>query len=172
MIELERTFLAKIIPTGLENCKHKEVMDVYLPKEAEHPVLRLRKNGDSYEMTKKEPVSGTDSSKLTEHTIPLTKQEFDALRKIKGKEVRKIRYYYEYEGRTAEVDVFQDKLKGLVLIDFEFSMEEEKEHFKMPDFCLTEVTQEELFAGGMLCGKKYKDIKQALSGLKYKKIIF
>jgi len=43
MIERERTYLAKIRPVGLENCKQKELLDIYYPKEAEHSHLRLRK---------------------------------------------------------------------------------------------------------------------------------
>lgn len=46
-----------------------------------------------------------------EHTIPLDADEYAALMAIPGKKVRKIRYYYESEGRTAEIDVFQDGLQ-------------------------------------------------------------
>ena len=42
-IELERTFLLKNIPAGLEKCKSIEIIDIYIPKSARHPVLRIRK---------------------------------------------------------------------------------------------------------------------------------
>ena len=41
----------------------------------------------------------------------------------------------------------------------------------MPDFCLVEVTQDEVFAGGVLAGKKYSDIEKDLRKYKYKKIL-
>jgi adenylate cyclase len=170
MIELELTYLAKSLPVGLEKCSRKEVSDIYIPKAREHPTLRIRKNGDKYEMTKKEPVILGDSSKQAEHTIPLTEEEFAELQHLKGKRVRKIRYLYPIAGRIAEVDVFQDKLYGLVLVDVEFESEDEKAQFKMPDFCLADVTQEKFTAGGMLCGKSFKDIKEELKKYKYKKI--
>jgi len=68
------------------------------------------------------------------------------------------------------VDVFQDDLVGLVLVDFEFKEVADKNNFDMPDFCLTDVTQDKYFAGGMLCGKKYTDIQDHLDELGYKNI--
>lgn len=69
------------------------------------------------------------------------------------------------------MDVFQDDLLGLVLVDFEFSEKEDKDNFELPEFCLTDVTQDKYFAGGMLCGKKYSDIEKHLNELNYKKIV-
>ena len=106
MIELEKTYLAKELPKDLENCEHKEIIDVYLPKESEHPVLRLRKNGANYEMTKKEPVKKGDASKQLEQTIVLSKEEFEGLQTVPGKRVVKERYRYPLEGLIAEFDVF------------------------------------------------------------------
>ncbi|RLJ01121.1 MAG: hypothetical protein DRP06_00015 [Candidatus Aenigmatarchaeota archaeon] len=63
---------------------------------------------------------------------------------MEGEVVHKIRYYYPYENQIAEMDVFQGELEGLVLIDFEFEIMEKKDSFKSPDFCLVEVTQENL----------------------------
>ena len=168
MIELEKTYLAKRIP-DLKNCRSKEIIDIYIPASSEHPKLRLRKNGDKYEMTKKEQAVKGDASHQIEQTIILTKIEFDALAKIEGKKVHKIRYYYEYKGRTAEIDVFQGELKGLVLVDFEFDRMEDKDSFEMPDFCLADVTQEDFIAGGMICGKSYKDIEKDLKRYDYSK---
>ena len=84
--------------------------------------------------------------------------------------MRKIRHYYEYKGRTAEIDIFQEYLQGLVLVDFEFDNVSEKDAFNMPEFCLADVTQEEFLAGGMLCGKTYADIEPFLKKFNYKKL--
>ncbi|MBS3117292.1 hypothetical protein J4430_00205 [Candidatus Woesearchaeota archaeon] len=170
MIELEKTYLAKELPKNLRSCKFKEIIDIYIPKTSRHPTLRIRKNGDKYEVTKKEPVSGLDSSCQEEQTIVLREDEFKSLEKIDGKRIRKLRYYYNYHDRRGEVDIFQDSLKGLVLVDFEFETIQEKDEFEMPNFCLVDITQEKLFAGGMLCGKSYEDIEENLRGLGYKKL--
>ncbi len=171
MIELEKTYLAKYLPNSLLRCKHKEIIDKYIPESAKHPKLRIRKNGNKYELTKKEPVKAGDASHQKEQTIMLTKKEFNELMKLNGKKIHKTRYYYIYNGKTAEFDIFHGPLKGLVLIDFEFNTIEEKNSFKMPEFCLADVTQENFIAGGMLCGKSYKDIERLLKKYKYKKIL-
>ncbi|MFH1770612.1 MAG: hypothetical protein ABH828_03575 [archaeon] len=171
MIELERTFLVKEIPNGLKDCKHKEVIDIYIPKDLPHPTIRIRKNGDKFEMTKKEPVQEGDVSKMLEQTIILRENEFNVLMNLDGKKVAKVKYYYNYKGRVCEIDVFQGPLLGLVLVDFEFETEDEKNAFEIPDFCSAEITQEEFIAGGYICGKSYEDIEENLSKYDYKKLI-
>ena len=172
MIELERTFLAKQIPDGLKQCKSKEILDIYIPKSMEgHAPVRLRKNGDVYEITKKSRVDEGDHTKLLEQTISLTRAEFMALEKeIVGKRLHKTRYYYPVNGRVAEVDVFMDALTGLVLIDFEFTNEEEMKAFKAPFFCLAEVGHEDFIRGGVLAGKRYSDLEVELVKHAYLKL--
>ncbi|MEK7648376.1 MAG: hypothetical protein AAB400_00470 [Patescibacteria group bacterium] len=171
MIELEKTYLAKKLPENLRSCKFKEIIDVYLPENSEHPKLRVRKNGNKFELTKKEPVNDGDASHQEEQTIILTEIEFNSLnQQLKGKKVRKIRYFYDHNGRIAEFDVFQDELVGLVVVDFEFATLKEKEDFQIPDFCLVDVTQEVFIAGGMICGKSYEDIEDNLKKFEYSKL--
>jgi CYTH domain-containing protein len=168
MIEIERTFLAKHIPEGIKD--GKEILDIAIPSTARHPNLRIRKYGNKIEITKKEMVNKGDASVHKELTIPLTEEEYKEFSQLEGKRMRKIRYKYDHDGNTAEVDVYQDKLKGLVVIDFEFETTEEKDNFEMPDFCLKDVTQEEVIAGGLLVGKSYEDIEEKLTEFGYKKI--
>lgn len=173
MIELEKTYLLKFLPEGLRDSKSKEIIDVYLPKNSVHPKLRLRKNGNKFELTKKTPVQDGDASRQTEQTIVLSEEEFNDLNsQLDGKRIHKIRYYYNYNGRTAEIDVFQDDLQGLILVDVEFDNLSERDGFAIPDFCLAEVTQELFIAGGMLCGKNYTDIEGDLEKFNYKSLSF
>ena len=169
-IELERTFLLKNIPAGMEKCKSIEIVDIYIPKAAEHPILRIRKRGEIFEITKKYPIKGNDSSEQGEHTISLSREEFGELSRLEGKRFRKTRYFYPFNGKTAEIDIYLDDLKGLGLVDFEFDNREEKDEFQMPDFCLADVTQEKFAAGGILAGKKYSDVQAVLDKWGYKKI--
>lgn len=171
-IELERTYLLKYKPEDLDKCKSVEIFDIYIPKEEHHPVLRIRsRNGEKFEMTKKFPIKGNNSSEQEEHTIVLSEKEFNALTKLDGKKVRKIRYYYPFGGdQNAEVDIFLDELKGLCLVDFEFKTKEEKENFVAPEFCLAEVTQDKWLAGGILAGGNYKDTEKFLEKYNYKMI--
>jgi len=167
--EFELTYLLKELPAGVLSSSHKEILDIYLPKSEAHPILRVRQSGDTYEITKKQPASGTDSSHQIENTIPLTKEEFAELANLAGKRVRKIRYYYHEDGIDYEIDVFKDDLVGLVVVDVEFSSNEDKAKFTPPSWILADVTQEKFIAGGMLCGKSYEDIANELERFEYQK---
>lgn len=171
MEELELTYLVKYIPSGLFESPSKRIVDHYIPFESGHPTLRLRKNGEKMELTKKQPVKEGDASHQLEETIPLTSDEYFALAKVSAKKVSKMRYYYPYQNRTVEVDVFEENLLGLVLVDVEFETPSEKEKFEMPEFCLVDVTQDKTTAGGMLAGKRYSNIQDYLDGVGYVKIV-
>ncbi len=166
-IELELTYLAREIPEGLADCPSKLIVDVYYPAEEAHPRLRVRRRGDVYEITKKVIAHGNDSSHQIEHTIELSETEFKALTQNQGRRVAKRRYLYNYQGRTAEVDVFEGSLAGLVEVDFEFDDRDDQLAFQMPDFCLADVTQEAFAAGGKLAGKTYADVQADLDKYRY-----
>jgi adenylate cyclase len=168
-LELERTYLLMQLPKGLKKCKSLEIIDVYIPDTKPHPVMRIRKKGGKMELTKKVP-NNNDASNQTEHTIHLSEDEFNALCNVPGKKVRKLRYYFPVKNTIAEIDVFQDKLLGLILVDFEFSNLKDKENFIAPDFCSEDITQEEFIAGGYLAGKSYTDIRPLLKKYNYEKI--
>jgi CYTH domain-containing protein len=169
-IELELTYLASRLPSEIEGVQPVHMVDVYVPETAPHPHLRLRQKNDKYEVTKKEPIDGADKSESLEQTIPLTKDEFEALMGASSKRVEKDRYKVAIVGKQAEVDVFKGALSGLVLIDFEFKTSQEKDSFVAPDCCLADVTQEEFIAGGILSGKSYQDIFPRLEAYNYKSL--
>lgn len=167
MEELELTYLARYIPKGLFMSPSKKIIDCYIPPEKEHPTIRLRKTGDKLELTKKEPIRGGDASHQLEQTIVLAQEEYEAFSKISAKVAVKTRYYYPFDNKTFEIDVFEEKLKGLILIDIEFKDKKEKEKFIMPEFCLVDVTQKNFAAGGMLAGKNFQDIEKKLKTFGY-----
>ncbi|MBU4275020.1 hypothetical protein KKE19_04390 [Patescibacteria group bacterium] len=173
-IELERTFLVKSLPNAIKNCDLAEIIDIYIPKTVDHPILRIRKVGSVCQITKKAPTKGKDSSEQYEKTIPLSEEEYKELSTLEGKRLRKIRYYCPWEdksvkNKTVEIDVYLDDFKGLVTADFEFDSVVNKDNFLMPDFCLVEVTQAKYIAAGWLAGRKYSNIEPFLNKFNYKK---
>ena len=169
-LELELTFLAKEIPKEVYGVTPKLLVDYYLPEDSDHPKLRIRNKAGKYEITKKIPISGTDSSAQTEHTIALTKEEFDALCVCSKRIVEKDRYNVTIAGYPAEVDVFRGKLEGLVLIDFEFDSYEKQATFVKPVVCLVDITQDKWAAGGVLSASSYDNLKPILDDYGYVKL--
>lgn len=170
-IELELTFLARNIPSEVQEVKPDHILDVYIPESLNiHSHLRLRQRAEIYEITKKVLLDEGDASKQIEYTIPLDANEFAALRPVSNKLIEKNRYLVAIEGSLAEVDIFMGALKGLVLIDFEFPTIKEKNSFTPPSCCLVEVTQQDFLAGGNLAGKLYSEIANDLALLNYRPI--
>ena len=170
MLELEKTYLLKNIPTWLSLYPNKELIDIYIPLESEHAHLRIRKYGDHMMIMKKELVDPYDLSSQQESVIHLTLDEFSVLSQVPGKRIHKRRYYFPYQGLALEIDIFQEALSGLILVDVEFPDEASKMKFQMPEFCLCEVTQDVTFAWWSLCGKNYSDIAEKLRVMGYKKL--
>lgn len=169
-IEYEKTYLLKHLPEGIEAAPFVTIRDTYIPDTISHAHLRLRAKDDKYVITKKHPVAGADSSVQYEHTIELTKEEYDALVTCSTKDFVKRRYFMTIAGHDVEIDVYGEKLAGLVVADFEFPSETEKDAFVMPDICLADVSQEEVTAGGYVSGKSYEDIEPVLKKYGYKKV--
>ncbi|EKE14181.1 MAG: hypothetical protein ACD_12C00637G0002 [uncultured bacterium] len=169
-IEIEKTYLASFLPKDIKKCEFKEMLDIYIPKHSRHAKLRIRKSGPTHVITKKTVISKNNCSTQLEEHINITEDEFKSFMKIGGNRVSKTRFYYPYKGQTAEIDVFSGKLKGLVLIDFEFKNHEELDNFIMPDFCLADVTEEEAIAGGVLSHHTISSIGKVLERYSYKKI--
>lgn len=170
MKELERTFLCRELPHDISKAERKEVFDCYIPKNSSHPVLRIRKNGEKFCITKKKPLN-ENVTMFDEETIHVDQEEFNVLSQLNGKKLRKYRYNYPFSKNiVCEIDVFLDDLQGLCLVDFEFENEEALQSFVPPSFCSVEVTDKEYVAGGYLCGKRYENIRLELEELGYKPI--
>ena len=169
-LERERTFLAKELPQEIKTTKPTRIVDIYIPDTPAHSHLRLRQNGKTYEITKKTSVAAGDASEHIEQTISLTEAEFATLSRCSAKRVAKDRYRVVIDGTLAEIDVFMEDLAGLVLIDFEFDTEDEKDNFIPPSIALADVTQENFIAGGLLAGKTYDTIAPELARFCYKKL--
>ena len=169
-LERERTFLAKELPQEIKTTKPTRIVDIYIPDTPAHSHLRLKQNGKTYEITKKTSVAAGDASEHIKQTIPLTEEEFAALSRCSAKRIAKDRYRVVIDGILAEIDVFIEDLAGLVLIDFEFDTEDEKDNFIPPSIALADVTQENFIAGGLLAGKTYDTIAPELARFCYKKL--
>lgn len=166
-LEIEKTYLAKKLPEEVKTAKSKKIVDVYVPGNLAKPKIRLRQKGDEFAITKKVQTDPNDASVHVEYTIPITQEEFEGLAK-NGRSVEKIRYSFDYQDTTCEVDVFEGRLKGLILVDFEFDSQQKYDEFVMPEYCLVDVTQEDFIAGKNLAGKSYGDISPNLERLGYK----
>ena len=137
-MEIEKKFLIeslKDVPGDISDYKYHDLEQGYLSTE---PVVRVRKEDDTYYLTYK----GSGMLVREEYNLPLTKESYEHLvKKADGIVIKKRRYLIRLEnGLTCELDVFHGKYEGLLLAEVEFSSEEEANAFVPPSWFDTDVT--------------------------------
>jgi CYTH domain-containing protein len=161
-IERERRFLLNDLPEGLERADpHVQITDNYITGTR----LRIRKvrepktNKWTVKFTQKFAPHPEDLSRTIITNTYLTALEANTLGIFEANEIRKNRYYFDFEGRRFSVDVFLGDLFGLVLAETSFETDEEMSQFQRPVFALADVTNNEIFTGGRLCHLTIEDIR-------------
>ena len=162
-IERESTYLLNSIPENLDNTWQKEhTKDTYLPPDAEHPMIRLRKRGEKMFITKKYPKVPGDYSTMIEETINLLDYEYAFLeRNLSGHVLEKNRYSKQFASYTIEIDEYLGALAPLKIMDIEWQKGVESVDLQPYDIA-KEITQQNSLAAGNLAGKSYEDIKTYL----------
>ncbi|MCI7531823.1 MAG: CYTH domain-containing protein [Lachnobacterium sp.] len=134
-MEIERKYLVRKLPENLEQYNKKKIAQGYLCTE---PVVRIRRSNNDYYMTYK----GDGLMVREEYNLPLTQEAYEHLRpKIDGLLIAKTRYLIPLDNKlTAELDVFEEDLNGLVIVEVEFNTVEEANAFHAPDWFGEDVT--------------------------------
>jgi adenylate cyclase len=161
-IEKESTYLLNSIPTNLTDWKKEYTKDTYLPPDAEHPMIRLRKRGEKLFMTKKYPKVAGDFSTMIEETINLLDYEYTFLEKsLVGNVLEKTRFSKKFDGYTIEIDEYLGQLAPLKVMDIEW--DDEVKNIDLSAFDIKkEITQQNNLAAGNLAGKSYEEIEKHL----------
>lgn len=143
-MEIERKFLLKELPEHLEQYPVRQLEQGYL---CTGPVVRIRQDNDTYELTYK----AKGMMVREEYNLPLTKEAYEHLReKIDGRLITKKRYMIPYEAYTIELDIFEGDLAPLVLAEVEFPTKEEANRFVAPDWFAEDVTFSKLYHNSFL----------------------
>lgn len=149
-MEIERKFLTKNIPFDITAYPYKQISQAYI---SFSPTIRIRRSDDAYILT----VKGKGHLAREEFELPLTKEAYDRLfEKTEGTPVVKKRYLVPVEGGyTAEVDLYEGELTGLMTTEVEFPSMEAAESFAAPDWFGKDVSEE----------KAYKNTSLSLYGM-------
>ena len=152
-MEIERKFVLSGPPAGLDGHPHARVEQGYVALDPNGTEVRVRRRGEDRTLTIK---SGAGLVR-TEAESALEPRRFEELWPLTdGRRVVKTRYLVPLaDGLTAEVDVYEGALDGLVTAEVEFADEAASEAFQAPGWLGTEVTGD----------KRYANRSLAVSGL-------
>lgn len=137
-LEIERKYLIKNLPDNLSDFECHTLIQGYLNTS---PVVRVRKEDDSYYLTYK----GSGLLAREEYNLPLDEHSFlHLIGKADGNVISKQRYKIPYlvseKMFTIELDVFDAPFAPLVIAEVEFADENEANAFIAPDWFDKEVT--------------------------------
>jgi CYTH domain-containing protein len=154
-MEIERKYLTEKLPNLSEAFDVWKIEQAYL---ADKPTLRIRKKNDEYILTYKDHRK-TDSTGLEtaavvneEIEIPVPQSIYEHLLKKKiGHTVKKTRYLFRLdEKHKIELDVFEGRLKGLVMAEVEFTDVADANAFIPPAWFGKEVSGDKRFTNKSL----------------------
>ncbi len=164
-VERERRYLLQDLPEGLSRADHHlQITDYYITGSR----LRIRKVRDprtnkwTVKFTQKFAIDASDLSRTIITNTYLNAVEAETLSMFNSNEIRKNRYYFDYEGHKFSVDMFLGDLFGLVLAEVGFESDEELDTFPKPPFALADVTNNEVFSGGKLSELTFAEVRDEI----------
>jgi len=169
-VERERRYLLADLPEGVTRADHHlQITDNYLTGTR----LRIRKVRDPQtnkwvvKFTQKFAPDPKDLSRTIITNLYLNATESQALSIFEANEIRKNRYYFDFEGRRFSIDMFLGDLFGLILAEVSFENDAELDVFPKPPFAIADVTNDEIFSGGKLSELTFADVRKEIqrSGL-------
>jgi adenylate cyclase len=142
-VEIERKFLVREPPRGLERSRTTRIEQGYIAIAADGTEVRVRRRGGAAMLTVK---SGSGRSRLEEE-IAIDAERFARLWPLtEGRRLQKTRHLIPTDtGLTIELDVYSGVLTGLMVAEVEFDSEEEADAFEPPGWFGAEVTDDARF---------------------------
>jgi CYTH domain-containing protein len=166
--ELHRLFLIERLPEPLTPASaHLQIFDGYIANTR----LRLRQVRDPYSNTWTRMLQSRFTthdddlaeSKLAE--INLDEAEFGILKSLTSDEIRKNRYFHEFDLVSVAFDVYLGPLWGLNTARVDFQDRGELDAYIPPPFAIYEVSNDPFFDGANLVKLQFSDVQSAVARL-------
>ena len=165
--ELFRTFLIDALPAPLTPASsHIQIFDNYIPNTR----MRLRsiRVPETKEWTRvlqqRFPI-GDEPSRWKIAEMHLNDEEYAQFQIFEGPEIRKNRYFHEFDSRTFAFDVYLGTLWGVNRARVDHESENELAGLAVPTFAVFEITNELFFDDANLVNQKFEDVRDAVSKL-------
>ncbi len=159
---MHRLFLIDSLPEPLTPASsHLQIFDNYI----ENTRMRLRSIRDPYSkiwtriLQQRFSIADGERAVAKLAEIHLNDPEYAAFEKFEGREIRKNRYFHEFDRVSVAFDVYLGDLWGLSTAKVDFETREQMEDFIPPPFAIFEVTNDPFFAGGNLVGRNFGDVQ-------------
>ena len=161
LAQFHRLFLIERLPEPLEpKSAHLQIFDNYI--QGTRLRLRLVRDPTSKNWTRilqQHIFADNDLAETKLAEIHLNESEYSNFEQFEGREIRKNRYFHEFDRVSFAFDVYLGDLWGLSSALVEFQSADEMNAFDPPIFVIFEVTNDPFFLGKNLVGKKFDDVR-------------
>ena len=164
--ETHRSFLIEGLPEPLTRASaHIQIFDNYIVGTR----LRLRAVRDPETSTwtrilqQRFPLHPDEFATIKLAELYLNDAEYAHFEIFEGTEIRKNRYFHEFDGRSFAFDVFLGKLWGLNIARIEFDSPAAADAFESPPFAVVEITNDPFFQGDILVTKEFEGVREQVS---------
>jgi adenylate cyclase len=142
-VEIERKFLVRELPPGLERSRSTLIEQGYLAIADDGTEVRIRRRDGAAVLT----VKGGSGRTRAEEEIEIDAERFARLWPLtEGRRVEKTRHLIPAgAGLTIELDVYSGGLTGLMVAEVEFGSEGAADAFEPPEWFGSEVTDDARF---------------------------
>jgi CYTH domain-containing protein len=160
--EFRRKYLIEALPEPLTRAsRHLQLFDNYITGTR----MRIRSVRDpetkqwSWILQQRLATETSGITYLKIGEIHLNEAEHTVFEIFEGNEIRKNRYFHEFDGHSFAFDVYLGALWGLNIASVEFADAESLERFGIPAFAVFDVTNNRFFSGENLVKKKFEDVQ-------------
>jgi CYTH domain-containing protein len=160
--EYRRIFLLEGLPDPLNRASaHVQLFDNYIANTR----LRFRAVRDpetrdwTHILQQRIALDHEAEGSLKTSEIYFSAEEYAQFEHLAGTEIRKNRYFHEFDGRMIAFDVYLGPLWGLNTALAEFQSPVEQRIFEPPPFAIFEITGDPFFLGENLVHKKFADVQ-------------
>lgn len=163
--EFRRLFLLEHLPEPMTRADaHLQIFDNYL----ENTRLRLRgvrvpETREWSHVLQQRFAASEDAAWWKIAEIYLNEAEYQYFESFEGREIRKNRYFYDFEDQRVEIDVYLGALWGLNMARVCFESIEEMGEFERPPFLVLEITSARFFDGENLVGKNFSGVQEEVA---------
>jgi CYTH domain-containing protein len=166
--ELHRLFLVERLPDPLTPASsHLQIFDNYIAGTR----LRLRRIRDPYSqlwtrlLQQRFPIHQEIGGETKLVEMHLDDHEYAVLERFEGREIRKNRYFHEYDRIMFTFDIYLGGLWGLNTARVDFTDLVKMSEFVPPPFAIIEVTDFNFFDGKTLVDKTFGDVQSEVDRL-------
>jgi len=162
--EFVRTYLIDALPSPMTAASsHLQIFDNYIANTR----MRLRsvRVPETKEWTRvlqQRFPARYDNSHWKIAEMNLNESEYAQLQAFEGTEIRKNRYFHEFDSRMMAFDVYLGPLWGVNRVRVDFETEAEQNDFLPPPFAVFEISNESFFDDANLVHRTFEEVKLAV----------